>query len=288
MGLAPLVLVRARSLWRSPRLAVLLWQGAVAGVLTALVMLLVVALLPTRAVSLDRDHLVHACPMPALPWYDPSQLSVFRIVGAAIAVLTLTRLGWATIARCRHLRTTRRSQRALLDVLAGHDPDGTHLLTSDVRAAYCIPGGRGRIVLTTAADVQLTPAQCTAVIEHDVLHDGPYPAVVVRRDACGRCRGRPHRSRPCCGSAGGTRHAATAARQRGRSERPHRRPTCRSPAPGASPGWAGPAYGGGRVRCRAAVAAVGVRVRTRLGRERWPVPGLSDRSRGGSTVRLRA
>jgi Zn-dependent protease with chaperone function len=173
--IAPRVLVRMPMLWRSPRTGLALWQCAVVGVLSALALLLVGALVPTTAVSLDWGHLVHACHPSALTADTLTGLGGVRLLSTAVASGTLLRLLWATVTRTRAMVRSRRRQRYLLDLLAPQqasdwDQPGMHVLTSDVPAAYCIPGGQGRIVLTSGAVLALSDRQRAAVIAHERAH----------------------------------------------------------------------------------------------------------------------
>ena len=169
--LAPAVLGRASWLSGSPRLAVMLWQAALAAVLSALVLLLVVAALPASAVSFDVNHLLHACVVRLTELYRQGELGAAQLLAAAVGIATSARLCWVLLTQLRAIRRQRAEQRLLLDLLAGDpQPDGALLLPADVPVAYCVPGGRGRIVLTTAADAALSREQRSAVIAHERAH----------------------------------------------------------------------------------------------------------------------
>ena len=96
-------------------------------------------------------------------------------VGAALALglLAVARLGWTGLLRGRAGRSWRRghdrelSEGAVRRVLHGHR---VWLVPSSRRSAYCVPGGGGRIVITSGALEALTPRQTLAVLEHESAH----------------------------------------------------------------------------------------------------------------------
>lgn len=169
--LAPAVLGRATWLSRSPRLGVMAWQAALAAVLSALVLLLVVAALPTSTLTFDVNHLLHACVVRLTELYERGGLGMTQVLAAAIGFGTAVRLCWVLLVQLWEIRRQRSKQRMLLELLAG-DPqsDGVLLLPAKVPLAYCVPGAGGRIVLTTAAADALSPEQRDAVVAHERAH----------------------------------------------------------------------------------------------------------------------
>lgn len=182
---APALLGRASWLSRSPRLGVMAWQAALAAVLSALVLLLVAAVVPTTSLTFDVNHLLHACVVRLTELYRQGELGVVQVLAAAIGIGTLLRLCWVLLAQLREIRRQRAEQRLLLDLLAGQpQPDGALLLPAEVPVAYCVPGGGGRIVLTTAADEALSPEQRGAVIAHERAHlEGRHDLVLLMANA---------------------------------------------------------------------------------------------------------
>lgn len=181
---APAALGRATWLSRSPRLGVVAWQAALAAVLSALALLVVVAALPASALSFDVNHLLHACVARLTELLGRGEVGVAQVLAAAVGTATVGRLCWVLLAQLRQIRRQRCRQRLLLDLLAGApQPDGAVLLPAEVPAAYCVPGGRGRIVLTTAADEALTREQRDAVVAHERAHlRGRHDLVLLGAD----------------------------------------------------------------------------------------------------------
>lgn len=166
--LTPVALGRAPWLVQAPRLGLLAWQAALAAVLAAMVLMLLGVALPTRGLSLDLPHLLHACWAQLSSW-TRAEAAVLTTAAAA-GGLTAGALAWALVAQLASVRRERSEQRDLL-ALAGHpQPDGALLVPAAVAAAYCVPGGRGHIVLTTAAHDALDDRERAAVIAHERAH----------------------------------------------------------------------------------------------------------------------
>lgn len=170
-ALAPKVLGRAAWARRSPLLGVLAWQAALAGVLGAVALLAVGAVRPTDAFSVDLGHLLHACAERlALPG-RLTPAAAASLAALLVAVAATVRLTWVLVTTSLSVRRQRRHQRELLDLLVpGVDDDGASILDADTPLAYCVPGGPGRIVLTTGAARLLTQKQRAAVVAHERAH----------------------------------------------------------------------------------------------------------------------
>ena len=171
MSVAPRVLVDAGWVRAAPRLGIALWQACSAAVLSAVLLLAVTATAPVHRVSFDVEHLLHACAAVLKHRYDVHALAWIAGVSAAIAGTAGLLLARAAIRRGVSVLRSRTRQRDLLDLVA-HDLDanGAHVLPLEVPLAYCIPGRRGRIVLTTATKAQLGEEQIAAVMAHERAH----------------------------------------------------------------------------------------------------------------------
>lgn len=183
-AVAPLALGRASWLSRSPRLGVLAWQAVLAAVFSSLVLLIVVAVVPTEALTFDVQHVLHACVVRFSELAARGEFGHGRLAAAAVGAGTAGRLVWVLVVEVRALRRQRRGHRLLLDLLAGEPrADGTVVLPAGVPAAYCVPGDGGRIVLTTAAEASLDPAQRRAVVAHERAHlRGHHDLVLLGAD----------------------------------------------------------------------------------------------------------
>ncbi len=180
-GPVPAVLARVPALRRTPRATMLLWQAvALAGVLAALGAGL--SLVTSQLVG-DRSPRSYA--LSAIP---------LCVTGLVLARLLLSghRVGTS-------VRAVRRRHRRLVDLLA-HDRDGVHVLEHEAPTAYCLPGIRSRVVVSSATVTTLTPEELAAVLAHERAHvrarhdlvleaftvlQRAFPAVVTSRHALG-------------------------------------------------------------------------------------------------------
>lgn len=171
MLLAPRLLVRGQWVRAAPRWGIVAWQASVGAVLGSFVLLAVAAALPVDRVSFDVGHLLHACGAVLRDHYAVHKAAWVAAASVTAAVLALSFLAGAILVRAGRVARSRARQRSLIDLVA-YDVDrcGAHVLAHDEPLAYCIPGRRGRIVLTTAAKSALGEAELAAVIAHERAH----------------------------------------------------------------------------------------------------------------------
>lgn len=184
-GLAPRLLSRCAWVRRSPRLGILAWQTAVFTVLASGGLLALTAFLPVEQISFDLGHVLHACPEVLASRYQLLDGSWIHITSLAVAAVTFLALSRATITRGLAVRRGRTRQRDLLDLLVRQRDNlhGAHVLDYDVALAYCVPGGGGRVVVTTAALSTLDDRQICAVMAHEHAHlDGRHDLVLFGAD----------------------------------------------------------------------------------------------------------
>jgi len=170
--LAPRLLGRGAWSRLSPRAGLVAWQASVFSVLGACVLLALTALLPVEQVSFDVGHLIHACPDVLRGQYSFRDGSWLRPASLLIATGTVLALLAALVLRGAAVRRGRTRQRQLLDLLMHQRNSryGAHVLEHDVPLAYCVPGGGGRIVVTSAAIEALDDRQILAVLAHERAH----------------------------------------------------------------------------------------------------------------------
>jgi Zn-dependent protease with chaperone function len=89
-------------------------------------------------------------------------------VAAALAGYLLIVAAWVTASTL----TRRRRHRAVLDLVGTPIPSvpGGRVLESSAAMAYCLPGLRPRMVVTTAALTDLSPGAFDAVVAHELSH----------------------------------------------------------------------------------------------------------------------
>ena len=178
----PRVLQQASWPARAPRLGVLAWQAALFSVIGAVSLSVLAAAAPTSRLSLDLEHVLHAC-FVALSRQELDTATLGTGGVAVLAVAALLRLAWALQHRVRALRQQRVDHRTVLDLLAEEGTDGTLVLPADVAVAYCLPGRHSRVVFTSAAREQLDSEQCAAVLAHERAHlSGRHDLVLLAAD----------------------------------------------------------------------------------------------------------
>ncbi|GGJ94255.1 hypothetical protein GCM10010123_25100 [Pilimelia anulata] len=91
-----------------------------------------------------------------------------RVGAAGLAAYLVAVTGVVLVRTVRR----RRAHRELLDLVAAPLPavPGGRVLDSPAATAYCLPGRRGRVVLTSSAVDRLSPAALRAVVAHERAH----------------------------------------------------------------------------------------------------------------------
>lgn len=161
-GPIPDLLGRARWTARAPHAAVVLWQAiAVAAVLAGIGSVLA---LPEEFIRLQaaQDELEFGPDLIAAA-------TIAAIMAGTIVLRLIFSLGKLAIST----RRRRQRHRDLVDLLS-HD-SATHnldlrILDSAHPVAYCVPGRRARVVISTGTTELLTPAQVDAVVAHERAH----------------------------------------------------------------------------------------------------------------------
>ena len=148
-GPVPALLARWEGLRRTPRAAMLLWQGvALAAVLSAL----------GAGLSLATDH----------------GAGVVGALALAVTAVVAVRLLVSGHRVGTSLRAVRRHHREQLDLLAtppGEQRPGISVLETEQPLAYCVPGVQAsRVVVSSGAVGLLTPEELDAVLAHERAH----------------------------------------------------------------------------------------------------------------------
>ncbi|WP_104523370.1 M56 family metallopeptidase [Blastococcus atacamensis] len=162
----PALLARAQWPGRDPLVALVCWQAVgLAGGLSMIGALLVHGLapwghsLPEAAWAVVRGHVVTE-PVRGDHWVALTLAGVlaFELVGVLL-------LSWARIVR------TRRRHRELLELVVqpGPQPDA-RLLDHPAPVAFCIPGARPLLVLSSGMVAELDDGQLAAVVAHERAH----------------------------------------------------------------------------------------------------------------------
>ncbi|HEX6353077.1 M56 family metallopeptidase [Actinophytocola sp.] len=159
-------LARARWLWRSPRIGILLWQMLMlTWVLCAVGAAFAIGLGPYgRDIPSALAHWLEG--RPAAGFTVPHAVAL--IAGFALAVGMVVTLAWSWV---RVLRIRRR-HRDMLSLVAREDSGlpGVLILDHPLTVAYCLPGLRARVVLSSGALSTLSKQELAAVLAHEQTH----------------------------------------------------------------------------------------------------------------------
>jgi Zn-dependent protease with chaperone function len=157
---------------RSPVLGLLLWQAlGLAGGLLALEIAATVALAPYG--STHGEAIAGLGEGPERWW---SLLA--GLIGLAVLLRLVQALLTATVRTLRD----RRRHRALVDLVATRNPllRGIDVLGHDLPVAYCLPGLRSRVVVSSGALRRLSGEEVDAVLAHEQAHlDQRHDLVVL-------------------------------------------------------------------------------------------------------------
>ncbi|GIH95189.1 M56 family metallopeptidase [Planobispora siamensis] len=166
---APRLLSRGAWAERAPRLAISLWLAACVSAVASAVFAALAAAIPASVVGHGLAAFFEAC--AALLSHGEvlaSPAAYAALSGAAAIAARIAYCGAAVLVRARR---ERRRHAGMLTILGRHDGElGAVVLEHDEAAAYCLPGRKGRAVITTAALRALAPEQVAAVLAHERAH----------------------------------------------------------------------------------------------------------------------
>jgi Zn-dependent protease with chaperone function len=171
----------ARASWvsQAPRSAVLLWQalgiGALLSTVGAGLCIAVVRFHAGFVGGLDHlaDGIFDGHPLRGLGLPDALGLTLAADVGVVLFSLLAATVARTALSRARHRR--------LLDILGGASPlvRGAVLLDHPHALAYCLPGWRPRIVVSTGTTRVLSVDELAAVIGHEQGHASEHHGLIL-------------------------------------------------------------------------------------------------------------
>lgn len=154
----------------APRLGLLLCQAVPAAVISGVLLMAAMTAVSVQHLRADIGHLLHACAVAVWDGARHPGVPVTTALGA-VAVVLLTHLARTAASSAATARRTRRQHRAGLELIGeGCGPQGYTRVPSEHRFAYCLPGGGGRIVVSSAAERELDDTQLSAVLAHERAH----------------------------------------------------------------------------------------------------------------------
>ena len=156
---------------RLPRVGVLAWQAVILNIIAGSLLALLAATVGTMGTSMALARLLHVCVMNmrAASASPLGAAGLWFAVGALVAIAG--RIG-AVAARSslRAIRARARTRRTA-DLAGRADAVlGATIIEHPMAFAFCVPGGSGRIVITSAAMSVLDDDQLAAVLAHERAH----------------------------------------------------------------------------------------------------------------------
>lgn len=166
-GPVPALLSRAAWPLRAPRAAIVLWQSiAVAAVLSAFSAGLAVAARlfvpgPDGRPTADVGDEIAALGWPL--WLTSVAVLLLTLLIGVRLIVTVLRLAV-------DLRRRRSRHRMVVDLVGDCAMDGVRVLQVTEPLAYCLPGVRSRVVLSSGTLARLSGPELTAVLRHERAH----------------------------------------------------------------------------------------------------------------------
>ena len=155
-GPVPALLSRAAWPLRAPRAAIVLWQSiAVAAVLSAF-----------SAGPAIAARLIVPGSDATLGW----PLWLTALAGLLLTLVIGVRLVVTVVRLAVDLRRRRSRHRMVVDLVGDCPMDDVRVLQVTEPLAYCLPGVRSRVVLSSGALESLTDTELTAVLRHERAH----------------------------------------------------------------------------------------------------------------------
>lgn len=166
---------------RSPRLAILLWQALTASVIATTVLAGVSLAMSSLRLGGEAGQVLHDCAVLIREQYGAGAGGSAAAAGLLFAACVITRLLWTvTLELVSDIRGRRWHLDKLMLVAFPVDGYETVIVDHPQPAAYCIPGRRHCIVLTSAALRSLRPDELDAVLAHERAHvQGRHHIVLV-------------------------------------------------------------------------------------------------------------
>jgi Zn-dependent protease with chaperone function len=167
---APRVLARS---WvdRAPRVAIAAWQAVTGSVVVSVILGAVALTFPTIRVSANLAALLQECFLSLRDHYASPGGAAAAGAGAVLAIGVIARVTWCAAVTLVRVGARRRRIGNQLAILGRSDPGAQIIIVDhDAPAAYCVPGTRRRIVVTSAALEALDDAQLRAVLAHERAH----------------------------------------------------------------------------------------------------------------------
>jgi Zn-dependent protease with chaperone function len=166
----PAVLSRLTRSTRSPFAILAAWQISTSFVAFGAILGSAMVAAPTL-ISFGRLPLQLESCLVVLRHSDRSSPASVRLVAGLLVAGCLTRLSLTVLKTVKDTHRRRGRHRALLNIVSrAHIELGVRVIDDEAAAVYCMPGGGGTVVFTSAALNLLSRAQQHAVLAHERAH----------------------------------------------------------------------------------------------------------------------
>ncbi|MDA2815229.1 M56 family metallopeptidase [Nocardiopsis sp. RSe5-2] len=167
----PAVVRRSRWVERAPRLGIAAWQSLSLAAVASVVLGGLALSVPGVRLDGTVSGFLDACLAALRARYATPGGAAVGVAGLGLALLVGARSTWAIGRTLARAGNARRRHREALRLLGREDREtGAVVVEHALPAVYCLPGVRGRIVLTSGALAALTPGQLRAVLAHERAH----------------------------------------------------------------------------------------------------------------------
>lgn len=155
---------------RAPRAAIVGWQALSSSVLLAILLAAVALALPFLPMRFSVAYVLDAHAITVVEHYE-TPLGIWPgVAGLGVVTVWAGLLAVTTARAFGRTARLRRSQRAALRLVGSRHPEGFIVVDHAVPMAYCLPGGSGTVVLSTAALDILTDRERELVLGHEHRH----------------------------------------------------------------------------------------------------------------------
>ena len=157
---------------RAPRLAVLAWQSLSASVVIAVALGSLILILAHPHFSGGVTSFAHLRDQALAGIQGTPARAAASLVGWIVLVGAAGRLAMSAVSVARNQRRERHRLASLIDMVAmdGDPTSMTRVIDHALPYAFCVPGAKPRVVMTSALVAGFTVRQLSAVLEHEHAH----------------------------------------------------------------------------------------------------------------------
>jgi Zn-dependent protease with chaperone function len=176
----PKLLVHGTWSSRAPRLAIAAWLSATVALFSTLMFTALSLAIPGVHVSTNLELMLQACWAALRASYATAVGAALGGIGLTLGVGVLLRVSFCVIRAVRHTHREANGYASALGLLGQMDADlGAMVVAHEVPAAFCLPGRRGTVVISSGALSTLTKPELAAVLAHERAHQQGHHHVLL-------------------------------------------------------------------------------------------------------------